>query len=121
MFRFYLDNVLVPNALNWFEFTETIERDEILKALLPKYDVKLTFNGAGYAYLYSQYKTNGFCKLVELRVEEQCSVNSGYEIELEGLIFISDCTFNLNKCTAECSVMDNNYGAKIFNNKSIKA
>ncbi len=121
MFRFYLDNTLVPDALNWFDFTETIERDEVIKAILPKYDVKLTFNGAGYAYLFEQRKTYGYCKLIELRIEQQCSPNSGYEIALNGLIFISDCKFNESKCTVECSVMDNNYGAKIFNNKSIGA
>jgi len=121
MFRFYLDNTLVSDPINWADFTETIEFDETLKALLPKYENKLTFSGSGYAYLYSQFKTNGYCKLVQLKVDYQCDANSGYSTILNGFIFISDAIFNLNKFTVECDVMDNNYGSKIFNNKSIKA
>ena len=58
MFRFYLNNTLVTDALNWFDFTETIERDVVLKALLPKYDVSLTFTGDAYTLIYTAGRTN---------------------------------------------------------------
>lgn len=119
MFKFYLDNIQVRDALNWFDFTETIERDAVIKGLLPKYDVKLNFNADGYKYLYDSMQTNGYCKLVELKVDYKC--DGGYSTILNGYILLSDCKFNLNKCTVECSVMDNNYGARIYNNKNIKA
>ncbi|MCW3082946.1 MAG: hypothetical protein JWP12_312 [Bacteroidetes bacterium] len=118
-FRFYLDGNLVSDPLNWDDFTETIERDDTIKGLLPKYEVKLNFSGGGYEYLYSQYKQNGFCKLVELKIDYRCG--GGYKTALNGYIFISDCKFNLNKCTVECDVIDDNYGARIYNNKSLKA
>jgi len=121
MFKFYLNNILVSNAINWIDFTETIEYDNIIKGLLPKYESKLTFTGDGYDYIHSQYLTNGFCNLIDFKVDQECSPNAGYETILNGFIFISDCTFNLNKCTVDCTVMDNNFGAKIYNNKSIKA
>lgn len=119
MFRFYLDNTLVKDPLNWDEFTETIERDSEIKGLLPRYDVKLTFSSDAYQYLYSQLQSNGYCQLVQIDIDFKCS--TGYKRILTGYIFISDCKFNVTKCTVDCQVTDNNYGAKIYNNKSIKA
>jgi len=89
MFKFYLNNIQVKDALNWFDFTETIERDEDIKGLLPKYEVKLNFGEDGYKYLSDLKSQNGFCQLVELKVDYKCSV--GYETILNGYIFISDC------------------------------
>lgn len=120
MFRFYLDNTLVTDPTNWGDFTETIEYDQILNALLPKYDVKLSFNGDGYAYLFGQRTTYGYCKVVTIKIDYQCSDNAGYKTILNGTILISDCRFHENRCIVECDILDNNYGAKIFNNKSIK-
>jgi len=118
MFKFYLDNQLVSDALNWADFEETVERDERLKLLWIKYDVKLTFDREGYNYIRNAYLNDGFCKLVELRVEYNCS--GTWENVLNGYIFISDCKFNLTRCTVECDVFDSSYGAKIYNNKSLK-
>ena len=120
MFEFYLNNTLVSDPVNWQDFTETIERDDIIFGLLPKYDVKLTFTGGGYNFLYTEYRTNGFCKLINLTVVYQCSQNAPKETVLNGTIFISECKFNLNKCEVTCDVLDDNYGAKIFNNKNVK-
>lgn len=119
MFRFYLNNNLVSDAINWADFTETIERDDIINGLLPKYDVKLQFNAGGYTYLYDSFNTNGFCNLVELKVDYTCD-SANYKTILNGYIFLSDCKFNLNKCLVDCDVIDNNYGARIYNNKSVK-
>lgn len=119
MFRFYLDNNLVEDATNWDDFSETIERDDQIKGLLPKYEVKLQFNSSGYKYLFEKLFTSGFCQLVELRVDYACSGNN-YKPILNGYIFLTECKFNLNKCTVDCEVEDNNYGARIYRNKSIK-
>jgi hypothetical protein len=118
MFKFYLDNTLVADPLNWADFSETLERDEVLKGLLPKYEVKLQFDGGGYEYLYNQYVLNGFCKLVEIKIEGKCE--NTYEPIFNGYIFISDCKFVLDRCTVECSVEDDNFGARIYNNKKLK-
>lgn len=120
MFRFYLDDVLVNNPINWSDFTETIERVDNIKGLLLKYDIKLNFESDGYDYLYSKLKSSGFCYLVKIRIEIACS-GLNYDTVLDGLIFISDCTFRINKGVVECVVTDNNYGARINNNKSLNA
>jgi hypothetical protein len=118
MFRFYFDGNEVQDPLNWDDFEENIVRDETIKGLLPRYDIKLSFNAGGYAYLYGIKKLNGFCNLVSLRVDFKCGDN--YETILNGYIPISDCKFNRNKCIVECQVVDDNYGARIYNNKNIK-
>ena len=119
MFKFYLDNIEVIDPVDWDKFNESIVRDNEIKAILPKYENTITFTGNGYAFLYNKYFENGFCKIVEIRVEEYCnSLNP--TLVFRGSIFISDCTFNLNECTVECDITDNSFGAKIFNNKSIK-
>lgn len=119
MFRFYINGTLVKDPINWDDFEETIQRDDDLKALLPKYDVKLTFIKDGYALLYGLYRTGGFCQPVDLQVDFKCS-GGAWETQLKGIIFLSECEFNLNKCSVSCQIFDNNYGARIFNNKSIK-
>lgn len=118
MFNFYLNNEIVPDPINWDDFTETIERDDTIKGVLPKYEQKLTFAGKGYKKLYDIRRQNGFCSIVELRVEQ--NTDGYFETILNGLIFISDCEFNLNKRLVECPVQDNNYSATIYNNKSIE-
>lgn len=118
MFKFYLNNQIVSDPINWSDFTETIERDDTIKGVLPKYEQKLSFSGGGYTYLYEQKRVNGFCDLVELRVDQQ--IKGVFETVLNGLIFISDCEFNLSKNIVECPVQDNNYSAMIYNNKSIE-
>jgi hypothetical protein len=120
MFKFYLDNNQISNPVNWEDFTETLEYDDTIKGILPKYELKLNFVGGGYEYLYSKRVEAGFCQLVELNVEYSCA-DGTYKPLLEGYINIARCKFNLNKCYVECDVLDNNYGALIYNNKSIKA
>lgn len=119
MFQFYLDNTLVNDPLNWIDFEESIERDNSLKVLLPKYEVKLTFDSGGYEYIRNAYLSDGFCKLINITVKQKC--DSFYETILNGYIFISDCSFNLGRCTVDCEIFDNSYASKIFNNKNIKA
>ena len=120
MFKFYLDNNEVSDPVNWEDFTETLEYDDTIKGVLPKYELKLNFVGGGYEYLYSKRVDAGFCQLIELKVMFACS-DGTFKPLLEGYINIARCKFNLNKCYVECDILDNNFGALIYNNKSIKA
>jgi len=119
MFKFYFDNNLVSDPTNWSDFTETIEWKDDIKGILPKYELKLTFKGGGYKYLYDLRRSSGYCNMVQLRVEQSCDSNN-FETILTGYISISRCIFNLNKCSVDCDIIDDNYGAMISNNKSIK-
>jgi hypothetical protein len=119
MFRFYIDNALMPDPVNWGDFTETIERADDIKGLLPKYELQLSFMGEAYGYLYEVKNTCGYCCMVELRVERECG-GGNWDVVLNGYIAISRCIFHVNDCVVDCDIIDNNYGALIFNNKSIK-
>jgi len=118
MFRFYFNGTEVQDPINWDDFEENIVRDDTIKGLLPRYDIKLTFTADGYDYLYSLKKSSGYCNLVDLRVDYKCG--DGYKTILNGYIFISDCRFNKSRCTVEVQVTDDNFGARIYNNKNIK-
>ncbi len=117
MFKFYFDGTEIQCPLNWDDFEESIVRDDLIKGLLPRYDIKLDFIGDAYNYLYSLKRESGYCNLVSLRVDYSCGSN--YETILNGYIPISDCKFNRNKCLVSCQVIDDNFGARIYNNKSI--
>lgn len=119
MFKFYLDDNLVSDPINWNDFEENIVRDDVIKGLLPRYDIKLNFNAGGYDYIYGKYTQAGYCQLIELRIDISCD-DVNYTNYFNGYIFVSDCIFSLNRCIVECSVIDDNYGARIYNNKSIK-
>ena len=119
MFRFYLNDTLVSDPINWADFTETIERQADIKGLLPKYELQMSFTSSGYQLLSELKQSEGFCTLVNLRVEQACDGDNWSTI-LKGYIIISRCIFHLNKCIVDCDVVDDNYGALIFNNKSIK-
>lgn len=119
MFKFYFDNNLVSDPINWSDFTETIEWKDDIKGILPKYELQLTFTGGAYKYLYDLRRSSGYCNMVQLRVEQSCDSNN-FETILTGYISISRCIFNLNKCSVDCDIIDDNYGAMISNNKSIK-
>jgi len=118
MFKFYLDNNLVNNPINWDEFSETIERNDVIRGLLIKINTKLNFTDDAYAYLYNTKNSNGYCNFVTLKIYKLC--NSVDSLLFEGNIRISDCTFHLNNCLVECNIEDDSFGARIFNNKSIK-
>tara|TARA_R110000868_G_scaffold91651_1_gene253931 strand:+ start:1232 stop:3304 length:2073 start_codon:yes stop_codon:yes gene_type:complete len=117
MFKYYLNGIQVSDPINWTDFTETITRSKELNGLLITYDAQLSFNGDAYNILYNLYTDNGLCTLVDIVVEQ--NVSGTYENVLTGYIFISDCKFHLSKCIVDCTVIDNNYNARISNNKNI--
>lgn len=119
MFEFWIDSVLYDSPLNWKEFTETIDYDDQLNVFLFKYENKLNFSGSAFNYLYTTRNNGGICGVSELIIKKKCSDGASMLQIFKGSIFLSDCTFFINRCIVECSIHDNNYSAKVFNNKSI--
>ena len=120
MLEFYLNNTRVTDPINWEDFDENIVRDYDVRGIVMKYNVDLKFGSDGYNFLYNIKQTSGFCNEIALRVMYRCGSNGLTQI-MDAIIFVSDCRFNLNKCTAECPVEDNGYSALIHNNKKLKA
>lgn len=122
MFQVYLNDILLEDEpLGLKDFPEVLERDNVLKGFFIKYPGELTFSGDGYEILKSGFDNFGYCNLYSLKILQQCGENTEYEPAFNGNIILSDVKFNLSKCLATTSVVDNSYSAKIFNNKSIKA
>jgi hypothetical protein len=120
MFRFSFDDIVVSDPVNWVDFSETLEHDNEIKGVLPKYENRLKFSGGGYDYIYKKYLSDGYCTHVKFKVDQSCAGDGNFIRVFEGIVFVKDCKFNLNKCTVECEIEDNNYGARVYNNKSIK-
>ncbi len=120
MYRVFLDNILLRNEpLGIDGFSESLENDPSINGILIKYPSKLTFWGDGYKYLDGKFNLSGYCPTYPIRIEIEN--NGAYLNFFTGLVFLSDSEKNINKATIECFVADDNYGAKIKNNKNQKA
>lgn len=119
MYRIYLDNVLIadePIGLSDIEIT--IERNSVLRGLLSSFTSELTFIGDGYDALIAK-RDDSITSLTNVLIQyfEDGIWNDLYE----GIIFTSDISFNLTKKKATVPIQDNSFGARIANNKNIKA
>jgi len=118
-YRIYLDNVLIndePIGLNDIEIT--IERDADIKGLLVKFTSELDFIGDGYDAIKAKLDIS---VTSTIQVLIQYNDGAGWMDLFEGLIFVSDVTFNLFKRIATTSIEDRSWSALINNNKSINA
>jgi len=119
MFRFYLDDILLTDQpAGWEDFTIHLERDADNRTLLFKYPNSIMFFGQGYKIINDKRIAQLFCETVVIKVQQAC--DGGFRTIINGLIFISDCTFNLSQCSVETPIEDDSYSARIFNNKSIE-
>lgn len=122
MFKFYINGTeLRDEPLGFDKFEETLERDEDLRGLLLKYNTKLTFIGDGYKILYDALKNSGYCPLQELEIQYRPNNEFNYKTVFKGNIRLTAIRFNLNKQTAEAEVEDSGWGARVKQNKNIKA
>lgn len=120
MFKFLFDDIEVNDPINWDTFSESLEHDDEIKGILPKYELKLSSNGKAYDYLYrKKFIVSGYCASTVFKILSSID-GINYNIKVEGIIYAKDCRFLLNEGVVEYEVEDNNYGAKIHNNKSIK-
>ena len=116
IFRFDGTNVNEPS--NWNKLITTIRRDDASRGLLVTQDAQLIFTGPEYTYLYDKLRNDGFCGYTDLEILESCLMDGNYESVYTGVIFTSDCEFELDRCTATTKVQDNSFYAKINGRKS---
>lgn len=119
MFRVYLDGTEIKGVTGFDDFTESIERDEDVRGLFISYPLELTFTYDGYDYIVNKLNLNGFCQTIEVLIQEKCGVD--FEDSINGLLFLSDIKRNKTECSLKVKITDNNWGAKIKNNKNIKS
>lgn len=101
------------------DLAEHIWFDAERKAFLQEITGTVTLGGQGFRYfqnlLRTNYDTQVPCTLS--RFDDYAGV---WETVLHGLVFVSDCKFDLYAQTVEIQLVDNSYFAKIENNKGIK-
>lgn len=120
IYKYYLDAVLLDEEpLGWSEMTNKIERVDEVKGIFITVDLTLTLYGYGFDTLIASYGQS-FCNSHTITIDESCDGGVTFSTAYEGIIFISDCTFDYNRCTVEAKVQDNSFYAKINNNKSVK-
>jgi hypothetical protein len=101
------------------DLAEHIWYDVERKAFLQEITGTITLGGEGFRYfqnlLRTNYDTQVPCTLS--RFDDYAGV---WETVLHGLIFVTDCKFDLYAQTVEVQLVDNSYFAKIENNKGIE-
>jgi len=117
-FKFYFDNILVSEPLNWSDMSVSITRQD--NGVLIQQDADVQFAADSYQYLYAKSQADGFCSQVIYTIYEDCSQDGNYELTDTGIIFISDCEFDLDMCICRCKLQDDGFYSKINNNKSIE-
>lgn len=101
------------------DLAEHIWYDVERKAFLQEITGTVTLGGEGFRYfqnlLRTNYDTQVPCTLS--RFDDYAGV---WETVLHGLVFVTDCKFDLYAQTVEVQLVDNSYFAKIENNKGIE-
>ena len=113
----YLDGSLIADPQGWDDFEEELDRNLKERLIGVKYSTKLTFTGPGYEYLNNLYTSSGFCGVATYEARQQCGTT--IITCARGVIILADCEFNETRCSVECDVVDDGFGARILNNKDI--
>lgn len=106
------------DAIGVEEIKERIYWDEDARGLLFDFEGEITFTGDTYRFLQQRFKTD-YDNPVPLNIVAYNPHSSNYETVVNGLIFTSDCEFNLYEKTVSCQIVDRGFFAKIRNNVNI--
>lgn len=106
------------DAIGVEEIKERIYWDEDARGLLFDFEGEITFTGDTYRFLQQRFKTD-YDNPVPLNIVAYNPHSGNYETVVNGLIFTSDCEFNLYEKTVSCQIVDRGFFAKIRNNVNI--
>lgn len=106
------------DAIGVEEIKERIYWDEDARGLLFDFEGEITFTGDTYRFLQQRFKTD-YDNPVPLNIVAYNPHSGNYETVVNGLVFTSDCEFNLYEKTVSCQIVDRGFFAKIRNNINI--
>ena len=101
---------LTDEPSGWKESSIKINKSDIFDNLFVKYSEDLLFYGDGYDYLYTSYSNlaalspKEFCEIVPIKIERL--IAGTWETHFEGVIYLTDCTFDLCRKTVNCNIED---------------
>ena len=106
------------DAIGVEEIKERIYWDEDARGLLFDFEGEITFTGDTYRFLQQRFRTD-YDNPVPLNIVAYNPHSGNYETVVNGLVFTSDCEFNLYEKTVSCQIVDRGFFAKIRNNVNI--
>jgi len=115
--QFIVDGQDRGQPLNAKDFGLTINENVDINARIVSFDNELIFGNDMYHYLFEKLANTGFCNLVEVAVNYECS--DDWLTLTKGYIVVSECLFDLDKCQVKTKLYDDTFSTKINNNKSI--
>jgi hypothetical protein len=106
------------DAMGVEDIKERIYWDEEARGLLFDFEGEITFTGDTYRFLQQRFRDD-YDTPVPLNIVAYNPHSGAFEAVVNGLIFTSDCEFNLYEKTVSCQIVDRGFFAKIRNNVNI--
>jgi hypothetical protein len=106
------------DAIGVEEIKERIYWDEDARGLLFDFEGEITFTGNTYRFLQQRFRED-YDNPVPLNIVAYNPHSGAFEAVVNGLVFTSDCDFNLYEKTVSCQIVDRGFFAKIRNNVNI--
>ena len=115
--KFLIDGYDIGQPTNANEFGFTISEESSINARIVSFNNDLNFTGAVFEYIYTNLIDTGGCSLINVEVQYKCE---GFWKRLTtGYIVVSECVFDLDRCSVTTKLYDDSFSTKINNNKSI--
>lgn len=118
-FRFYIDGSEIDAPDNWESFKMILQRDPDLRGVLRSFSNAMTVTRTDFATLYAKIENHLFDTPLTFRVDYSTNNGSTYSEFMSAYIFIDDISFDLIRRTAEFTLTDISYSAKIEQNQDL--
>jgi hypothetical protein len=115
--RFLIDGADYGQPTNADDFGFTIAEESTINARIVSFNNDLNFIAGAFEYIYNNLIDTGGCSLIDVEVQYICD---GFWKKLtKGYIVVSECIFDLDRCSVSTKLYDDSFSTKINNNKSI--
>jgi len=115
--KFLIDGTDRGQPTNADEFGFTIAEESNINARIVSFNNDLNFIGNAFDYIYTNLIDTGGCSLIKVEVQYICS--GVWKRLTNGYIVVSECVFDLDRCSVTTKLYDDSFSTKINNNKSI--
>lgn len=115
--KFLIDGADRGQPTNADDFGVSISEDSKINMRIVSFDNDLTFVGGTFEYIYNNLIDTGGCSLINVDVQYLCT--GTWKRLTNGYIVVSECSFDLDKCSVTTKLYDDSFSTKINNNKSI--
>ena len=115
--RFLIDGADYGQPINADDFGFTIAEESTINARIVSFNNDLIFIAGAFEYIYNNLIDTGGCSLINVEVQYLCA--GIWKRLTNGYIVVSECVFDLDRCSVTTKLYDDSFSTKINNNKSI--